>query len=275
MTKLWYALQRESALAAEHLASGVTALGKANYAQEAYYAQAFFALTIGLERCAKLALLIDHALQHGGKFPGNKELRDYGHDIDVLLDQVNQIAGRLGMSEAENRLPNSNIHKGIIEVLSDFARNVTRYYNLDLVTAAPSVTNRADPLRRWFEVVVNPICDLHYKGKQRKRHDENALLIDAVFSERALVRHHTETGEPLDSLYEASKRTGMTEAMAPYIRLYVMQIIRFVARVLSELGRAAQQAQLQDVPYLSEFFVIFNNGDQYLKTRKSWSIYRP
>ena len=53
MTKLWYALQRESSLAAEHLASGVTALGKANYAQEYYLAQAFFALTIGLERCAK------------------------------------------------------------------------------------------------------------------------------------------------------------------------------------------------------------------------------
>ena len=117
MTKLWYALQRESSLAAEHLASGVTALGKANYAQEAYYAQAFFALTIGLERCAKLALLIDHALQHGGNFPDNKELRNYGHNIDVLLKEVDQIAQRLGMSKAEDRLPDSSIHKGIIEVL--------------------------------------------------------------------------------------------------------------------------------------------------------------
>ena len=140
--------------------------------------------------------------------------------------------------------------KGIIEVLSDFASNVTRYYNLDLATANPSVITRTDPLQRWFELVVNPICDLHYKEKQRKRHHENALIIDQALSEYALVRHRTRIGEPLDSIYEASKRTGMNETTAPYVRLYVMQIIRFVTRVLSELGHAAQGQRLRDVPYL-------------------------
>jgi len=64
MNETWQALAREAGLAAEHLAIGISALGKANYAQHAYYGQAFFALTIGLERAAKLALVVDHALEH-------------------------------------------------------------------------------------------------------------------------------------------------------------------------------------------------------------------
>jgi hypothetical protein len=41
------------------LASGATTIGKANYAQEAYYGQALFSLTTGIERSAKLAFVID------------------------------------------------------------------------------------------------------------------------------------------------------------------------------------------------------------------------
>jgi len=46
-----------------------TAIGKANYARLAYYAQAFFALTIGFERAGKLALVVDYAIQNGGTSP--------------------------------------------------------------------------------------------------------------------------------------------------------------------------------------------------------------
>ena len=53
----WLALAREAGLAAEHIGIGATALGRANYAQEAYYAQAFFALSVGFERAAKLEII--------------------------------------------------------------------------------------------------------------------------------------------------------------------------------------------------------------------------
>jgi hypothetical protein len=48
----WHALSREAGLAAEHIAIGATALGRANYAQVAYYAQAFFALPSALREAA-------------------------------------------------------------------------------------------------------------------------------------------------------------------------------------------------------------------------------
>ncbi len=71
MNKTWRALAREAGTAAEHLAIGISSLGRANYAQDAYYGQAFFALSIGLERASKLAFVVDHAL---GACPNNTDL---------------------------------------------------------------------------------------------------------------------------------------------------------------------------------------------------------
>ncbi|MBI1956339.1 MAG: hypothetical protein HYS38_08095 [Acidobacteria bacterium] len=262
-------------MAAEHLAIGITALGRANYAQEAYYGQAFFALTVGLERSAKLAFVIDYALQHNGKFPPNKDVRDYAHDLKALLRATDAIAERNGLSSSEERLPQSPIHDAIIEILSEFARNGTRYYNLDFVTGASSSVNKINPLQQWWERVVTPILDRHYKPSYRTRDERRASLIDDLLAGHAIVRHHTEAGQPLESVHDASQRTGATNFAAPYVRMYVMQIVRFIAALLSQLGRLAQAQQLEDIPYLAEFFVIFNNSDQYFKRRKSWSIYRP
>jgi len=269
------ALAREAALAAEHLAIGVSALGKANYAQHAYYGQAFFALTVGLERSAKIALVVDHALENRGTFPPNSELRTYGHNIKGLLERVDQIAERRGLSSAEDRLPRSPIHNGIVETLSTFATNITRYYNLDFVTGAPLAAQGGEPIRAWFERVTLPILEKHYKPYYKRRHAQNARLIDQLFSNHALVLYHTETGDVLDSLYEASMQTAITNFAKRYSRMYVMQVIRFVGRLLSELGYATQSKRLEDIPYLAEFFAIFNNSDEYFKGRKTWSIYRP
>ena len=52
MGPVFQALAREAGLAAEHLAAGVTSLGKANYAHKGIYFQAFFDLSIGFERAA-------------------------------------------------------------------------------------------------------------------------------------------------------------------------------------------------------------------------------
>ena len=62
----WRAVQREAQLAAEQAAHGVTVLGRANHAQTGLYTQAFFGLSIGLERMGKLIFLADHAIRSDG-----------------------------------------------------------------------------------------------------------------------------------------------------------------------------------------------------------------
>ncbi len=202
-------------------------------------------------------------------------LRSYGHNLKKLLQRADAIAERRGLSGFAGRLPRTAIHNGIIEVLSDFAMNITRYYNLDLVTGDPRAAGEQDPIRAWFEQVVMPVLAAHQRPRQRARIHRNAQLVSDVLGQHAIVRYHDETGKALDSVFEASKQTGMTNSAKPYVRMYVMHIARFLANLLSELGTVAHRSQLDTVPYLSEFFAIFNNSDKYFRQRKTWSIYRP
>ncbi|MFA5180274.1 MAG: hypothetical protein WC405_03075 [Syntrophales bacterium] len=274
MNPTWNAIAREAALAAEHLGNGATILGKANYAHHAHYGQAFFSLSTGFERAAKLAFVVDHALTNAGAFPPNEEVRDYGHNLARLLDQADAIAERLGLP-ANVRLPRSEIHAGIVEVLTDFANNITRYYNLDFITGNPRIAQRDDPTKAWFRLVVTPVLRKHYGSRQQERHRRNAQLISEFMQPITMVRHVAETGEPLDTVFDASLQTGVSEFAKPYVRMYVMQLVRFIGRLLSELGYAAYGTQIETIPHLSEFFAIFNNDDEYFLRRKTWSIYRP
>jgi hypothetical protein len=274
MNEIWQALAREAGTSAEHFAIGVTALGKANYAQQAYYSQAFFALTTGIERAAKLTMVVDYSLEHRGAFPSFQMIKDYGHNLKVLLDKADEIAERRGFSDAEDRLPRTSIHNGIVMVLSDFANNLTRYYNLDLITGNPRAIKRVDSVRAWYEQIVIPVLAAHYPQNAKQRHEHNARLIAQMLGSDAKVLYHSETGNLLDSVYEASMQTAITDFAKPYVRMYVMQIARFFSRLLSELSNAARRCQLEAIPELSEFFAIFNNSDEYFRQRKSWSIYQ-
>jgi hypothetical protein len=271
VNKIWQALAHEAGLAAEHIGIGATAIGKANYAEHAYYAQAFFALTTGFERASKLALVIDYALENRGDFPPNRVLRRYGHDLSSLLDKVNEIAKD---RQLFTQLPSTDIHKGIIKVLSYFANNITRYYNIDYVTENPKTKGEDDPVKSWFELVIIPILGKHQTQRQRHKIQRNAQLVDELIGSHAIVVYHVENGAKLDTVYEASCQTGIIDLAKPYTRMYVLQIARFIGNVLSELGYAAYGVGLDTIPHLSEFFAIFNNEDKYFLKRKTWSIYR-
>jgi hypothetical protein len=265
----WTALSREAGLAAEHMAIGVTAIGKANYASSAYYFQAFFALSVGFERAAKLALVVDYALQNRGAFPKNPYVRSFGHELGHLLDRVDEVAARL---QTKYRMPNTPIHTGIISVLNNFAANITRYYNIDLVTEAQRVSGIADHLKDWFERVTVPILTKHYKAERRERDRRNARIVADLMAAYANVLHTSESGTQISELSDASMQTASAEAAAPWVRLYLLQIARFLGGVLSSLGREGMN--YDSIPYFADFFAIYNNDDSYLRSRKRWSIYR-
>ncbi len=269
------ALSREAALAAEHVAIGVTALGKCNYAQTAYYSQAFFALSIGFERSAKLAIVVNHAVENKGGVPSGHELKRYGHNLRQLLDIADEIGKRVTQTDTSSAcLPRTEIHRAIIDVLNDFASNVTRYYNLDVVTRGEKVQPSDDPVRKWHERVSMPILEKHWHPASKARVERNARTIDDLLGENALAQHHSESGKTLDSIYASSIATGQAEAVAPYTRMYVLQIGRFFSHLMSGLTSAAYTASANDIPYLSEFFALFDNEDSYFKRRRNWSIYK-
>lgn len=271
MDRRYRALESEASLAAEHLAIGVTALGKANYAKQAYYSQAFFALSIGFERSAKLALVVDYILKNNGRLPDNKYLRAFGHNIKLLFEQVDQIAECRGFSEEVNKLPRSPIHNDIVTILSDFASNVTRYYNLDVITGNSDTAKKDDPIAIWFARVTKPVLDSRYSKKHVEKDQASAKLKEEYMGKNSFVFYYSETGEIIDSSYKESLHSAITEFAKPYSRMHVMQIMRFLANVLSLLENCGHKSGLKTIPPFSEIFAVFKNVDGYFKKRITWS----
>lgn len=89
-------------------------------------------------------------------------------------------------------------------------------------------------------------------------------------SAHAHVLHTAETGAEIIDLEEASNRTGMYEAVAPYRQLYVFQIIRYWTDLRSELAHLAYGLGKEEIPFFGEIFGAFYNEDSYLRTRKTW-----
>jgi hypothetical protein len=270
VNEIWHALANEAGSSAEHLGLGVTSLSRANYAQKAYYTQSFFALSVGLERACKLILVADHAVTKG-VFPSNAQVRRYGHKLTDLMDAADKVAEGLQVSD-EERMPRSGIHDAVIETLSDFASNVTRYYNLDLVTGAKRIQGREDPIAEWWRRVTKPVLRQHYPQRSEDLHFANALAIENMAGQYMLVRFFAEDGALIDSPGAAAMRTAETEFARRWERMYVLQFARFVGGVLGKLGY--QGAGSEEIPYFSEFFGIFRNSDEYFRGRKTWSIHR-
>ena len=273
MNETWQAVSREAGIAAEHIGIGVTALGKANYAHHAYYGQAFFALSVGFERSAKLAVVVDHALENDGAFSSHHILRRYGHDLKELLGQADKIAERRGLARSTAALPDSKIHGGIVDVLSSFATNETRYYNLDFLTGDPAAAQREDPTSSWFKRVTLEVLKVHYNARHREKHESDAMHLAQLLEGRAVVAHVSETGEDLRSIFDSSFLSNITEFAKPYTRMYVLQIARFLAKLMSNLGRAGYSLTPHIIPDLSEFFRVFDRDDRDFKRLKTWSIH--
>lgn len=266
------AVQREAQLAAEQVAHGATVLGMANHAQTGLYNQAFFGLSIGLERIGKLIFLADHAINHQGSFPGNRDLRAIGHDVVSLLNLCEQIGKCLDLQRDYSSRPSDLIHKGIEEVLSLFATKL-RYYNLDHLSGSGS--DLADPIAMWWEKVATPICERHYTSRQREQDVQEAAVVEDAFGGNTLVIHSTEDGTPIQCISEMFRRSRATRVVQRYGRMYVLQIARWLSSIIFELSQTgAYERRIEALLGLHEPFAIFRNEDAYLRRRKRWSIYR-
>jgi hypothetical protein len=266
------AISREAGIAAAHIGIGVSALEYANHAENAYYAQSFFALSIGFERTCKLAIVVDHALRNGGRFPTYASLRNFGHDLATLLTRADQVASTYDLTSSE-RLPRTPVPAAMIQVLSDFASNITRYYNLDFVTGAPRLAP-TDSVHDWHKKVTEQVISLHYPDRVRRKHAREAAVVDALLRQHVRVLHTSETGAAIRTVEDGISHSAATTYVKPYTRMYVLQIARFLAQLMTSLSNASYSTRLDTIPDLSDFYRIFNNEDRYFRKRKVWSIYR-
>ncbi len=269
-SRLFHAIADEAVLAAEQLALGATAIGRANYAQRGYYYQAFFSLSAGFERTAKLGLILDHAVRNGGQYPPSKAVSGYGHKLLDLLARLDSISAERGY---EYRLPRTTIHDEAVRILHGFASNLTRYHNIDYLTPDRVARSEDNPVGDWYQNVVIPSFEGFVSQRRKTQIHDNARMVAFMMEGIASIRHTSETGQELNDAYSASAQTGMTQSAAKYVRLHVLQLCRFATQTVVELSYDAMKAGVPDVPHVSEMYAIFCNSDDYFKGRASWSIY--
>lgn len=92
----------------------------------------------------------------------------------------------------------------------------------------------------------------------------------------SIVLHHEENGTEINDLGVFFARAGLTATVQKYGRLYTLQIVRWLASILSELSHVGgYQKRIEPLLGLNEPFAMFGCDDQYLRDRKTWSIYKP
>jgi hypothetical protein len=269
----WHAIGREAALVRSLIGSGVTSLGRANYAnQRGEYYTAFFGLSIGLERLAKLVLVVDYAISSGGQMPEQKIVRKFGHKLVDLISAVDAILQKHQLSLEFSR-PSDVISAKILECLDDFAdAGRGRYANF--ASLGDPNLGQEEPISKWWGDVAELILRKHYYGKQvQARVEARAQFLDSMISPFSLVRHTTETGDPMQDVLSASIRTGQTEVVQRFGRYYTLRVVRWLAEVFSELSRTASYKHSIDAFFgVWEYLQSYTVEDSFLKTRKVWPL---
>lgn len=249
----------------EHLGIGATAIGQAYYEATERYAQAFFALSVGFERAAKLVLTLDAAVSSQGQFLDGASLRRYGHRIDHLFGEVDRVARARGISDA--RLPDTPIHRAILRTVTDFASNLGRYYNLEVLS--PEGSSRDDPIGAWYARVTKPVLQEHDTERRRSRDEAKIAALVPPANVFVSVVATSEAGDQIRDVADLMRRRAEANAARPWERMYVLQLARFVTRVIGELASLAQQTGLY-VPFLDEYFYEFQLDDGEFRRLKIW-----
>lgn len=270
----WQAINREAALVSQIIGSGVTALGRASYGSGfGEYYTAFFALSIGIERLAKLILVADHALKHDGALPPKQIVKAYGHDIEKLMVKVEDVREDNGVTTRYPK-PNDDIARAAMACLTYFAdASKGRYANFEFI-GNPSFDPANEPVNKWWREVVQLIFQKHYYGTDREKEvKHNAREINLMIGEFTDVFHTDETGQGMYDVRTASERTGQTKWAQIYGRYYTLVNVRWLSDVFSKLtSKAVTSKKIHALFGHSEFFNTFTVEDVYLYERKIWPL---
>ena len=266
LSETFKALNKEAQFTKEMLGSGATQIRRANYATKGVYFQAFTSLSTGLERIGKLCLMLDHFIDNQGRFPNfNYVKNEIGHKIDVIYRKSATVITKHSMAMEFLGNLDDPIHQSMLKILSAFAQG-DRYSNINLIVGAK---RQNDPIASWFKDVDMPLYELRISKNKKEIIRRNAGIMAKLMDPFTLVRHVSETGGEITDVEDASYRTGLQKAVAPYRQLYVVQIIRYWVELLNHLQDITQR-QSQDIPFFSEIFAPFYNEDSYIRTRKTW-----
>lgn len=218
-----------------------------------------FNISIGLERLGKLIIVCDFFTDHG-EFPLDRDLRRAGHDLVGVFEAVQRIRERRSTVSRFCGSPDNRIHKGMIEVFSDFATG-TRYYNLDFLVGSNRIGEK--PETSWNTKVAGPLLATHFdqrEGQESRMRDFGETLGDFI-----VVSRHSLRGEAINDPVNALLDEEYTEFVFKSSRKFLIHIVRCFVEALMHL-------ELKDprFPCFGEILATFYNPDEFLEEFEDW-----
>lgn len=269
----WHFIRQEAMLVRHLVGAGATAIGQANYAnKKGEYYRAFFELSVGMERLAKLILVVDYALTNGGKLPDESYVRGYGHLLEKLFKAVEQARTARAL-KLDYQRPTDAVATAIIANLDAFA-DAKRGRYANFAALGNPQTAQHEPVAKWWTEVAEAILTDRYYGKPvQEKVEGNARAVNVLLSNIAMVRHTTETREHISDIEIASRRTGQTELVQKWSRYHALTIVRWLSDVYRELAEYAVYQHNHDAFFGSwEFFDTYRVDDYFMKSRKIWPL---
>lgn len=264
--KLYGLLEQEAYLISSCLATGLTALRRADVHNKGDFYIALFNLSIGLERLMKAIFIIDHMQKNGGTIPTRKVLKDrYRHDLILLYDACAVVGESLGIKINDSCFLD-RVDGSIMKLLNDFAQT-TRYHNLD---GLHSQSQHIDPLEHWDNILCE-ILKVDVRPATISKIMAGAKLVSDAIEDITYVNMTGLKQEKL-SLLDAISQPELHGQAVRYAILRIINILHPLKEIIRKLSEDYYYSckGLPKIPLMGEFLEwIWNKRDIVLRKR-SW-----
>jgi len=221
-------LLHEAGLSSTCIGQGMTMLRKAWWQNEWNFYQAFFLVSIGIERLLKIIVILKFKADNNS-FPDDGFLKKLGHDIKKLIATIESY-------KITEEVTTCEIETEIIDFLTAFAKT-NRYYNLDAISGIQGTNN---PLHEW-KIIQNKI-------KQKEG------LASQTFDKDFLWQMAGALGSP-KAVEEYLKDANILDDIQGHSVYYLWRIIQKLADKLRKIEYANPSAIS-----LREFYPYFVKG---------------
>jgi hypothetical protein len=221
-------LLQEAGLSSTSIGQGMTMLRKAWWQNEWNFYQAFFLLSIGIERLLKIIVILRFKSDNNS-FPSDNLLKKLGHDIKKLIVTVESY-------NINEEVTTCEVEIAIIDFLTAFAKS-NRYYNLDAISGMQVANN---PLSEW-KIIQNKI-------KQKEG------LVSQTFDKEFLEQMAGPFGSP-KAVEEYLKDADILDEIQGHSVYYIWRIIQKLADKLIRI-----EYENRTAISLREFFPYFIKG---------------
>ena len=238
LTKQDKLLLKEAGLASTCIGQGLTILRKANFVNKWNYYQAFFLLTIGIERLLKIIIITKFRVDNNGSFPNDSFLKHLGHDLKKLIALVETY--NIDKNEAE--YITDDVQLCMIEFFTKFAKG-NRYYNIDALTGTEK---QSDPLSDWKNIQEK------IKLKHGLTSDPLPRNFGDFVNSFAFFIQYDEDGNLITDAENFYKDNNILDKLQGWSIFHVWKIIQVLVDKLRYF-----EYKFSLFPYLREFFPYF------------------